>query len=236
MARYALYSVSTGYITAVFELIEPQNFVCSDANWALVSATSSVAAFGGTWNGVSFEEPTYPIAATLPSLDALVLFEVNNHNMPKVAAVGSVTPSHVAAIASVGVSSVAARADHVHAVADIAPNSAPGRSLNSTFQPSATKQVLCMYGIQITCTASLAGGQNGRVRLLSDASSPPTTIRGEIQNQNSVSLAIALTAVNGQTGMLAYLCPAGHNVRLETANVVGSPGFTLVSQCEIPIG
>jgi hypothetical protein len=235
MGRYVLCSSDNGYIRSVIELIEPHDFTFSDPFWALVSATSSTAQFGGVWNGVSFDPPVPPLSPNHTDYDLAVLNEVSRHNAVRTAAIGSVTPAAVAAIAAVGASAVAARADHVHPVPAIAP-ATPSRALNTTFQPHATKQVLCLYGVQITCTASLTGGQNGRVRLLSDAASPPTTIRAEVQNNNSVSLAIALTAVNGQTGLLAYLCPAGHNVRLETANVVGTPSFTLISQTEIPIG
>lgn len=234
--RYAFIRDDTGQVINLFELIEPQNFTSPLAGHSFVIATSSAAVVGGVWTGSVFLPPDTPWQPNPPDIDVALLLQVDNHNFPKVPAVGSVTPSPVAAAGLVGTSALAARADHVHAVASIAPNSSPGRSLNTTFKPSATKQVLCIYGVQITCTASLAGGANGRVRLLSDAASPPTTIRAEIQNQNSVSLAIALTAVNGQTGLLMYLCPADHNIRLETNNTTGTPAFTLISQCEIPLG
>lgn len=201
------------------EAIPALQALCSSVNSSVTGISATVSAMASTISALNSSVSS--LAASIP-------------------AASTATPANVAAAGLAGVASTFARGDHAHKVPDIAPNSAPGRSLNSTFTPSATKQVLCLYAVQIVCSASLAGGQNGRIRLLSDPpttpASNPTTVRGEVQNQNSVSLAIALTAVNGQTGMLAYLCPAGHTVRLETAQTLGAPTFSLIGQCEIPIG
>lgn len=114
--------------------------------------------------------------------------------------------------------------------------STPARSLNAVFQPNATKAVDCSYSISITCTATLTGGQTGKVELFSDAVNPPTTLRSTLRNSNSVSLAIALTAVNEQTSLLNYLVPIGHYVKLLTTNVLGTPTFSMISQSESVLG
>lgn len=114
--------------------------------------------------------------------------------------------------------------------------SSPSRTLNSNFTPHATKQTLVIYTIEIACTASLTGGQAGRVRLLSDTAATPTTERCQVYNENSVSLAIALTAVNKQRAVLFYFVPAGHKVRLESTQVTGAPSISIVTQTEITLG
>lgn len=87
----------------------------------------------------------------------------------------------------------------------------------------------------INCTATLAGGQNGTVQLLSDTASPPTTVRATARNENSVTLAIALTAVNNQTIPLSYLAPPNHNVRLATSFTGNSCTMSIVTQTEQPL-
>lgn len=114
--------------------------------------------------------------------------------------------------------------------------STPARTLGSAgYQPSTTKPVLVIYSVQITCTASLAGAQDGKVELRSDANSTPTTVRAVAQNRNSVALAIALTVINEQTTTLVYLVPAGHYVRLVSTQTAGTPAFAIISQVEIEL-
>lgn len=84
-----------------------------------------------------------------------------------------------------------------------------------------------------TPTASLSGGQNGTVELRSDSGSTPTAVRCQAYNENSVALAIALTAVNNQRTVLSHLVPAGHYVRLVSS---GNATISLVNQTEIVIG
>lgn len=137
--------------------------------------------------------------------------------------------------AAVGVSSKFAKEDHRHNTIPVAV-STPTRVLGTAFQPSTTKQVLVSYSVKITCTASLAGGQDGKIELLSDASNPPTTVRATAQNQNSVSLAIALTAVNAQTLQLSYWTPPGHFVLLKSTQTTGTPTFSIINQVEQTFG
>lgn len=108
----------------------------------------------------------------------------------------------------------------------------PARALNTTFKPSTTRPVWVQYTVEISCTATLAGGQSGTVQLLSDGDATPTTVRGSALNANSVSLAIALTAVNTQRVPLSYMVPANHTVRLASS---GTCAVSLVSSAEVAL-
>lgn len=110
--------------------------------------------------------------------------------------------------------------------------STPTRTLNSTFTPSTTKAVFVSYSVSISCTASLAGGQNGSIELRSDSASPPTTIRAVSANANSVALAIALTVVNAQTTVLSMLVQPNDTVRLVST---GSCTNSIVAQTEVAL-
>lgn len=106
------------------------------------------------------------------------------------------------------------------------------RTLNSIFQPSTTHDVLGQYSVRIGCTASLAGGQEGAVVL--EISTSATFASGvveigRIENKNSVSLAIALTAIQEVTLPLVGTIPSGYYARLRTVSTTGSPTFTYKS-------
>lgn len=118
----------------------------------------------------------------------------------------------------------------------VTPVASPNRALNTTFQPHATKAVWCQYSIAITSTFTILGGQEGKVELLCDAASPPTTVRATAANANTGAIAIAITLNQKSTFTLQCLVPAGHYVRLPTSNVTGTPTFVLVSQCEMLLG
>lgn len=158
------------------------------------------------------------------------------HALPTIPSASNSTPTALAATGASGSASAYSRDDHVHPLPTVA-TSIPSRTLNSAgFQPSTTKVVLVTYSVRITCTASLAGGQDGKIELMSDSNSTPTTVRATAQNRNSVSLAIALTAVNEQTTCLTYLVPIGHYIRLTSTQTTGTPAFSIVSQTETVIG
>lgn len=110
--------------------------------------------------------------------------------------------------------------------------STSARALNTNFKPSTTLPVWVSYSIAFTCTASLAGGQTSAVELRSDTATTPTTVRATTGDQNSVSLAIAITSVNGQTASLTYLVPPNHNVRLASS---GGCTVSIVSQSEVAL-
>ena len=112
----------------------------------------------------------------------------------------------------------------------------PARALNTTFMPSATRPTLVIYSVRITCTQSVAAGpQVGRIELRSDAASPPVTVQSIMAAGQSGTLVVALTIVDTVGGVLIYLVPEGHNVRLATVNEAGAPAFTLTRVTEITL-
>lgn len=92
------------------------------------------------------------------------------------------------------------------------------RTVNTTFTPDATRPVEGCYTLSFSCAATLLGGQATTVTLLSDAASPPTTPLGASGASNSVSLAIAITLTNGQTGQICGWVRPNHNARLSAVN------------------
>lgn len=115
--------------------------------------------------------------------------------------------------------------------ATFTPNSAPGRALNTNFQPSTIRPTLVIYTVRIAgvATANLTGG---RVELRSDTANPPTTNRCQARSEWKVTG--ALTTMNQQQdAVLTYLVPTGDFVRLNTTIENGAPTFTLVAQTEI---
>lgn len=102
------------------------------------------------------------------------------------------------------------------------------RSLNSAFQVSATRDSMVSYSVQITVTASIAGGQNGDV-VLEIASDAAFTANVQTLAVSGVgqtyTLAIALQGVQPQTSPVFGFVPAGYYARLRTVNNVGTPAF-----------
>lgn len=105
------------------------------------------------------------------------------------------------------------------------------RALNTNFQLSATTGTWVSYSIAATCTATLLGGQSETVELRSDTNATPTTVRSTTAISNSVSLAISITAINTQTGVISAFIPPGHNVRLVSSGTCTS--VSVVSQSEV---
>lgn len=104
------------------------------------------------------------------------------------------------------------------------------RALNSVFTPHATFAVLACYTFEISCTASLSGGQSGSVLFKTDNTVTPSAVVAQVYNSNSVALAIALTAVNTQRAPISYLVPPGQNVLLTSA---GNASISMINQSEV---
>lgn len=111
----------------------------------------------------------------------------------------------------------------------------PARSFNTTFQPSATRPVLCLYSVRIASTLSLAGGQGGRAELVSDAAAPPTVVQSRVAGSSTGTAVIGLAITDVVEAVLVYLVPPGHNVRINTINEVGVPTFSLGRVTEITL-
>lgn len=113
------------------------------------------------------------------------------------------------------------------------PNT-PSRVLNTVFMPSAALYTMCIYTVSISATATLAANQSGSVDLRSDTAATPTTVRCSTASGLNLTLGVAIGFVNSQSGLLVYIVPPGHNVKLVTAST-GSPSITLIAQTEITI-
>lgn len=112
------------------------------------------------------------------------------------------------------------------------------RSLNTAFQISTTRDTLATYSVQITVTASIAGGQNGDVILEIAADSAFTTsvqtlsIAGVGQ---TYSLAVALQGIQPQTSVVSGYVPAGFYARLRTVQNTGTPTFSFRAGQEVSL-
>lgn len=117
----------------------------------------------------------------------------------------------------------------------VAP-STPARTLNSTFQPDASKAVLCSYSVRTQVTNPLlAGSSTATVTLLSDASNPPTTERCRVEAISSVGVAVAIALTTANTAPLSYIAPPGHFVRL-VSSTSGTASTSIISQAEEALG
>lgn len=113
--------------------------------------------------------------------------------------------------------------------------SQPARALNTIFQLSTTRPAVVSYSVQITVTASIAGGQNGDVILEIASNSGFTTNVQTIAiagNGQTYSLAIALQGVQPTTNVLSGFIPAGYYARLRTVNNTGTPSYAIRAQQE----
>lgn len=114
--------------------------------------------------------------------------------------------------------------------------SASSRVLNTNFQPHATKWVKVCYSVKVQVTNPLlVGTSTGTVKLLSDASNPPTTERARAESTSGVGVTVTLALTTSNTIELTYIVPPGHYVRLDST---GAGTFTnsIVSQVEEVIG
>lgn len=112
----------------------------------------------------------------------------------------------------------------------------PARSLNTSFQPSTTRDAMVSYSVDVSTSATLLGGQTGTVFLeIADDTGFTTNVQevARFVNGNSVSLAIAITITQNVTGTLSGVVPAGKFARLRTANTAGTPTFNFRSAQEI---
>lgn len=90
----------------------------------------------------------------------------------------------------------------------------------SVFQPSAAHATFVSYTIQQVATH----GQDGTVKLLSDAANPPTTERDECRLAVIDDVASVTVCKS-----LVYIVPAGHYVKLVAAGT-GTPTITQQSE------
>lgn len=106
--------------------------------------------------------------------------------------------------------------------------SAAARSLNTIYRVSTTRPAWVTYSVQLTVTATIAGGQNGDVvlEIASDAAFTTAVQTLSISGLGQVySLAVAIQGVQPQTGVVSGFIPAGYYARLRTVNNTGTPTY-----------
>lgn len=103
------------------------------------------------------------------------------------------------------------------------------RALNTCFQPSATRDVLATYSVDIATSLSLTTGQQGTVYLRTYTNSACSAGAQEVTrfvNGQTGTLTVGLALTQNVTGTLTGVIPAGAYVQLVTENNTGTPTFT----------
>lgn len=103
------------------------------------------------------------------------------------------------------------------------------RAVNgSTFQVSSTKRALVFYTIRINCTATIGGAASGTVALQYSIDNGSNWIdAGQVENSNTVTLAVVLNSSTTQCGQLGATIPAGAIVRMNSSSA-GTTTITFV--------
>lgn len=106
------------------------------------------------------------------------------------------------------------------------------RSLNSAFQISSTRDVMAIYTVQLTVTASITGGQNGDIVLEIASNSGFTTdvqTIGVAGFGQTYTLALTLQGTQPDKRQVMGMIPAGYYARLRTVNNTGTPSYSYVA-------
>lgn len=104
----------------------------------------------------------------------------------------------------------------------------PSLAINTSRQPSATRDTMVNASVDITSTISLTTGQTGKVSLQYADNTGFTTNVVTVQsatNGNTGSLTIGLNLSQVYTAALTGIIPAGKYYRLVTTNVTGTPTY-----------
>lgn len=103
------------------------------------------------------------------------------------------------------------------------------RAINSaTYQVSATKQATVFYTIRINCVATIGGASSGTVALQYSTNGGSTWVEvGQVENSNTVTLAVVLNSNTTQTGQVSGIIPAGAIVRMNQSST-GTTTITFV--------
>lgn len=104
----------------------------------------------------------------------------------------------------------------------------PSLAVNTSRQPSTTRDTMVNASVDITSTISLTTGQNGKVALQYADNTGFTTNVVTVQsatNGNTGSLTIGLNLSQVYTAALTGIVPAGKYYRLVTTNITGTPTY-----------
>ena len=110
----------------------------------------------------------------------------------------------------------------------------PTRVIGTAFQPSTTNASFVQYRAQASVTASLAGNNQGRIRIRVGSTSTTTAeFPGAVGVTYNLGLGVSLANTNANEGTLYAFVPAGSWVLIDTVTVSGSPAFTLQSNSTV---
>lgn len=104
----------------------------------------------------------------------------------------------------------------------------PSLAINTSRQPSTTRDVMVNASVDITTTLSLSGGTAGKVELkYADDSGFTTNVKTtqSFTNSNTGTLTLGLNTSQIGTAAVSGIIPAGKYYRLVTTNVTGTPTY-----------
>lgn len=102
-------------------------------------------------------------------------------------------------------------------------------SLNTAYQPSATRFVSVSCSVSITSTLSLSGGQSGTVTLQSSPDNITYTTIATTTNNNTGSLTLGLNTSQGQAGTLTGTISPGYYYKVVSS---GTSTFSILQTFE----
>lgn len=108
----------------------------------------------------------------------------------------------------------------------------PTRTLNASFQVSATRDAMVSYSVDITVGALLVAGTAGRV-FLEYANETGFTTGVTAVSSGAASIGGVLNVNSLSTANLTGLIPAGKFVRVRTQNVTGTPTYSFQTAQEV---
>jgi hypothetical protein len=199
------------------------------SNLYFTAARTRTTISAGT--GISYVSGTGVITNSLP--DQTVSITPSNTNITVSSAypsftVGNAAPDQVVDIAAGNTNMTVTASYPNFTVTPYVPNTfTVTRAINSsTFQPSTTKLAWVNYTIRINCTATIGSASSGTVNLQYSTNNGSTWIDvSQVENSNTVTLAVVLNSNTTQTGVLSGCIPAGAIVRM----VQGSSGTTTIT-------
>lgn len=108
------------------------------------------------------------------------------------------------------------------------------RVIGTAFQPSVTNPVFACYRASTSITASLAGSNQGRIRIRVGASSTTTTeFPGTVELTYNLGLGLAVANTITNSGSLCAFVGAGQFVLIDTVTTTGTVTFSLPTNAAI---